>query len=130
MSATQPMHDGFLRLPLDAILSTRLIHIVSALDDEDRADPPACGRPTSITGYTEWASVSQPYVSLGWDWRIEARGGEVSCVRVGLPRSNVMLVDAAARDYGWDKNLQILATVVDAMAWTEPTCRAVSERYG
>jgi len=124
-----PVFDGFLRLPLETILSTPLIHVVSALDDDDHVDPPECGHQTSITGYTEWASVSDPRVSLGWDWRLDAEHGHVTCVRVGLPRSNVMLIDAAERDYGWDKNLAILATVVDAIPWVEPTCRAVNERY-
>lgn len=125
----QPASDGFLRLPLDTILSTPLIHVVSGLDDNEAFHQETCGRPTLISGYTEWVSVSAPTVSLGWDWRIEAKSGEVRCVRVGLPRSNVMLVDEARHDYGWTRNLEILATIVDAIPWTEETRRAVGERY-
>ena len=121
--------DGFLRLPLDNVLSSRIIHIASGLDNERNIDTKSCGRVTSISGYTEWVSASKPAISLGWDWCLEERYGEVRCVRIGLPRSNVMLIDSKSRDYGWTRNLEILATVVDSISWAEHTRRVIAERY-
>jgi len=48
---------------------------------------------------------------------------------MGLPRSNVMLVDAAGYDAGWERNLELLATVVDALPWRELIPEAVEARY-
>lgn len=120
------LRDGFLRIALNDLLSVNLIHLISGLDD-DPLGTRNCGSVTSIMGYTEWVGV-QPGVpiSLGWDWRLEQDVcGGVTCVRIGLPRSNIMLVDAANRDYGWDRTLEILATVVDAMPWADQTQKAL-----
>ncbi|MFT4101586.1 MAG: DUF4902 domain-containing protein [Burkholderiaceae bacterium] len=119
--------DGFLRIVLDELLSVRLTHLVSGLDDHEPPGRHRCGTRTSIMGYTEWAGQGDgALISLGWDWRLELqRGGGVGCVRVGLPRSNVMLVDSVNRDYGWDRNLEALAGVVDAIPWSGATRRAI-----
>lgn len=118
--------DGFLRLRLGTMLSVRMVHLVSGLDDEPDGNA-VCGTATSITGYTEWISeIGAAKISLGWDWCLERqRCGDIACVRVGLPRSNVMLVDGNNRDYGWDRNLEVLASVVDALSWSEKTCEAI-----
>ncbi len=108
--------DGFLRLSLDQMLSMRLQHLMSGLDDDITA---RCGTATAIPGYMEWIGIAEPQISLGWDWRLETINGVLRYVRVGLPRSNVMLVDDRLLDYGWNRNFQTLATVVDALQWRE-----------
>lgn len=125
----EPRADGFLRLSLDEIFSIRLHHLMSRIDEED-ANLAACGRVTSITGYTEWVSTTQPAVTLGWDWSMEWRQSEVYCVRLGMPRSNVMLVDNRRHDYGWRANLVVLAAIVDAIAWNQFTAEAINVQYG
>ncbi len=117
------LRDGFLRIALSDLLSINLIHLVSGLDDDDPLASHRCGSVTSIMGYTEWVGGKQEEsISLGWDWHMEQDVcGEVTCARVGFPRSNIMLVDSENRDYGWDRNLEILATVVDAIPWTYKT---------
>ncbi|MFL6647058.1 MAG: DUF4902 domain-containing protein [Sulfurifustis sp.] len=121
--------DGFIRLSLDEIFSIRLHHLMSRIDEED-VRPSACGSVTTITGYTEWVSTTPPTVTLGWDWSIEWRRSEMSCVRVGMPRSNVMLIDNRHHDYGWRANLVVLAAIVDAIAWDQFTARAIAAQYG
>lgn len=122
--------DGFFRIALDDLLSVNLTHLVSGLDEDDPAETHHCGTATSIMGYTEWIGEAPgAAISLGWDWRLEQHQlGGVTCVRVGLPRSNVMLVDAKNRDYGWNRNLEALATVVDAMPWSNQTKWAIQLR--
>lgn len=121
------LHDGFLRIALSDLLSVHLTHLISGLDDDDPREPQRCGTMTSIMGYTEWVGGEPTAViSLGWDWRLDQDVcGDVTCVRVGLPRSNIMLVDASNRDYGWSRNLEILATVVDAIPWADQTQKAL-----
>lgn len=124
------IRDGFLRISLGQLLSANLAHLISGLDGCEPIKLNHCGTRTSITGYTEWiGELRNALISLGWDWRLEKHEyGGVTCMRVGLPRSNVMLVDAASRDFGWDRNLEVLATVVDAMPWADQTQQAIQHR--
>jgi hypothetical protein len=125
MRAMSTLHDGFVRLTLDDVLSVPFRHLVSGLDS---AHATSCGTSTTISGYTEWVSATHPTITVGWDWVIAAEGGG-AWRRVGLPRSNLMLVDPARRDYAWDRNLAVLATVVDAIPWQDEARCAISQRY-
>lgn len=117
--------DGFLRLSLDAILGVPLEHFLSGTDRDPRGHA-HCGMPTIICGYSEWVSHTTPRLSLGWDWHLSCAQGLLGLVRVGLPRSNVMLIDRHGVDYGWQHNLEILGTVVDALPWRDDTEHALS----
>lgn len=117
--------DGFVRLSLDAILGVPLEHYLSGTD-RDPLGRACCGMPTTICGYSEWVSRTTPLLSLGWDWHLSGVQGLIGLVRVGLPRSNVMLVDRHGIDYGWQHNLETLGTVVDALPWRDDTERALS----
>lgn len=114
-------------MPLKAINSAPMRHMLSGIDDD--AENGNCGSATVICGYTEWISASEPTVTLGWDWALEYEAGKTQWKRIGLPRTNVMLVDEAFRDYGWDASLTLLADVVDRLGWCDQTERAVSARY-
>lgn len=121
------LHDGLLRVALSDLLSANLTHLVSGLNVAPGVQQ--CGTVSAITGYTEWVGeMPGASISLGWDWCLEpAVCGDVTCVRMGLPYSNVMLVDTANRDYGWNRNLEILASVVDAMPWADQTQRSLQQ---
>ncbi len=119
---------GVLRLTLGQLLSVRLQHLLSRADLAPGASLRDCGAPTEITGFTEWVSLAEPAVSLGWDWLLVGEGGAPRCVRVGPPRSNVALVDDDLRDLNWARNLRALSTVVDALGWSEATCEAIGWR--
>ena len=125
-AGTVMLSDGFLRLTLDALLSLRMVHLLSGVDGGEWSSLRRCGTVTVLTGYTEWASA-MPHlpVSLGWDWCLERFGREFTYTRVGMPKSNVMLVGSGERDYGWKRNLEALANVVDALPWVEHTRRSV-----
>jgi hypothetical protein len=120
-------------MSLDELLSLPIAHLVSGVDAERAgsglAALQACGRETLICGYTEWVSASWPAVSLGWDWHLQLDGPlapqPLRWARLGQPRTNVMLVYTAGGDAGWSKNLEMLATVVDALPWQDPLVRAV-----
>ena len=61
----------------------------------------------------------------GWDWSLKIDGLEFECVQVGLPHTNIMLIDQWHRDYGWTDSLNTLATIVDAIPWSGETCCTV-----
>jgi hypothetical protein len=119
--------DGFVRLTLDDVLSVPFKHLLSGLDED--AAPLPCGTSTTISGYTEWISDTQPKITVGWDWIVAPDGSGSYWRRIGLPRSNLLLVDTARNDYAWDRNLVVLATVVDAIPWQEQARTALVERY-
>lgn len=121
--------DGLIRLTVDQLLSTRLEHLVSGVDMDASASRAVCGTRTSLSGYTEWVSTRDPTISIGWDWRVQILGIGMRWIRVGLPRSNLMLMQDSGRDTTWNGNLEILGTVVDALAWREVLPQVVAARY-
>ncbi len=121
--------DGLIRLSIDQLLSTPLEHLVSGVDPDSHVLPAACGTRASLSGYTEWVSTRDPTISIGWDWRLQTLAAGVRWVRVGLPRSNLMLTQDTGADTSWHGNLEILGTVVDALAWREILPQVVAARY-
>ena len=120
--------DSYIRLTLEQLQAVRLEHLISDID-ADR--PPAGGAATAtaISGYTEWASAEVPRVSLGWDWELAPYEGGLRPRRLGLPRSNVMLVDAAGADLGPAASDAALARLVDQMDWQRAAWDDVSARH-
>ena len=121
--------DGLVHLSIDELLSIPLSHLISGLDGDQGDCNAICGHGTSISGYTEWVSTSTPSITIGWDWCIRSTVWAHYWARVGTPRSNVMLVYGAGEDAGWDKNLEILSTIVDSLPWREQVPQAVASRY-
>lgn len=119
--------DGMIRLTVDQLLSTPLEHLVSGVDMESPV--PACGTVTSLSGYTEWISTKTPLISIGWDWCLQVSLTGVRWTRVGLPRSNLLLTRDSGDDTTWHSNLEILGTIVDALAWREVLPAVVASRY-
>ncbi len=122
--------DGLIRLTMEQLLSTPLTHLVSGLDADPQAKLDACGKPTSISGYTEWVSANEPCISIGWDWCSQPTPNGHRWARVGLPRSNLMLTRDCGNDASWHGNLEILGSVVDAMSWPQAMTEALALRYG
>jgi len=123
------LDEGCVSLRLDSLLSTPLVHLVSGLDEEERVDLKRDGKQTTISGYTEWVSASEPTISLGWDWHLNPLRGAPWCVRSSLPRSNIRLLDESMREVEWRRSQLALAGVVDAMSWQESTQAAIASRY-
>lgn len=125
------MHpDGLLRLSSPALQALKLTHLVSGIHDEPSLPAlQTCGRPTTITGYTEWIDAAGSPATLGWDWEIRCMPDQVRWHRLSLPFTNVLLVNEDQRDFSWQRNLQRLAEWVDTLAWIEPLRTALILRY-
>jgi hypothetical protein len=117
--------DGFLRMTLEDALCLPFSHLISGVDEFTGDGPTPCGSRTTLSGYTEWITGTNPPVSIGWDWAVDAE----RWIRVSPPRSNVLLVDLEAVPYDWEKNQAVLGTVVDAIPWQEQALSAVALRY-
>lgn len=107
--------DGFLRIELGSVLTSKFTHLFSDLCPEPAQH--SAGGWCLASGFSEWCSHDSKAISLGWDWVVIADRLELALIRVGLPKSNVMLIDGKGRDYGWLESLEILTTVIDALPW-------------
>ncbi len=123
------LDEGCVSLRLDTLLSIPLVHLVSGLDEEERVDIKRDGKQTTISGYTEWVSASEPAISLGWDWHLDPLRGAPWFVRSSPPRSNIRLLDERLREVEWRRSQVALAGVVDALSWQEGTQAAIASRY-
>lgn len=106
-----------IRLTLEELLSNPIEHYLSGLDKSSQHPRLACGRPTTISGYTEWLCWAAQPMSLGWDWQLGVVDQRVRWQRTELPRTNVQIINSAGVDLPWVQNLHCLATVVDSLAW-------------
>lgn len=126
-----PLNDGLLRLGRQDLARMQLTHLISGLDeDAEPPDAPAvCGGGTSMCGYTEWVSAQEPRLTLGWDWHLDDNAPTPRVVRLGLPRTNVLVVDGADAPLPWNESLHVLATFIDTFDWNTPAFQAVCQRY-
>ncbi|MGJ7495912.1 DUF4902 domain-containing protein [Variovorax sp. RT4R15] len=126
---TTLLSDGLLRLQRQDLRNFTLTHLVSGLDDEVcNESEQRCGASTSLSGYTEWICTQEPRLSLGWDWQLET-SMTARVVRLGLPRTNILLLDGERDPLPWNESLHVLATFIDTFDWNTPAFRAVCQRY-
>ena len=121
--------DGFLRMTLEDVLALPFTHLISGLDEPCDDRLATCGSRTTSSGYTEWVASTDPPVTVGWDWVVDAGDQRMRWTRVGPPRSNLLLVDRTEHPYDWAKNEAVLGTVVDAIPWQDQARSAVAHRY-
>ena len=123
-------NDGLLRLRLQDLRNVELVHLISGIDDH-LADPcvSRCGASTTLSGYTEWISPQEARLTLGWDWQLDVSTAATRIVRLGLPRTNVLIVRSVQDPLPWEQSLGVLASFIDAFDWNAPAFNAVCERY-
>lgn len=124
-----PSSDGLLRLSRAALEQVRLTHLWSGLDDEAEAEAPRCGAASTLSGYTEWVSAQSSSLTLGWDWQLLPSPGQPRVVRLGLPRTNIQVLDECEQPLPWEDNLEVLAAYIDRIEWAEPAFGAVCARH-
>jgi len=104
--------DGLVRMVFNDLLNISLSHLIS-INEETRITEPY----TNIFGYTEWVSVTKPVISVGWDWKLSHDDRIIKIVRIGQPRSNIMLMDSTHSDLGQDNTEMLINQKIDAIAW-------------
>ena len=126
-----PSEDGYLRLTLRQLRAVPLIHLISGLDIEpaEEQSESVGAMLAAIAGYTEWISLTRPAISVGWDWFLDVAGRKVRYLRIGEPRSNIMLLDPHKRDLGPMQTAVALALLVDELVWQVTVSEYVRTRY-
>ena len=121
--------DGYVRLTQEQFQAIPLVHLLSGLDPDEPLPLHEGANRTDISGYTEWVSEVAPIITLGWDWRMEGASGHACYLRIGLPRSNVMLLDNLWRDLGPAITAKLLEVAIDKAAWSAAVQRYIMDRY-
>ncbi len=125
------LDDGYLRRSIHEIQHLPLQHLLSVLDEAQNPDHSQGATATSISGYTEWLAWSGPsIITLGWDWLLNLTSGRPILIRVGDPRSNLMVVDTRQRiDMGHARTHQLLSQYIDEYPWQDTAMREITRRY-
>jgi len=118
--------DGYIRLRPLLFQATELQHLMSGLDD---GVLPRMDSGAAIVGYTEWVSLTNPAITVGWDWQLSAMDGAPGCVRIADPFSNVMFIDEDSRDLGPVRTARLLGEAIDARPWSSTVLAAIAARY-
>lgn len=121
--------DGYVRLTFTSLQHTPLVHLLSGLDEDHPELPQSGAYACIISGYTEWVSSTFPIITIGWDWQLDVSLGQPHYVRVGSPRSNLMLQDSRRHDLGPNNTSRLLEVMIDAINWQEETDDTINARY-
>ncbi|KIE84696.1 hypothetical protein SD67_15340 [Acinetobacter pittii] len=70
-------------------------------------------------GFTEWVTSLTPALSTGWDWEFIEYNGITSIKRIGLPRSNIMIVDVSGTDIGFEVTETLIEKKIDTLFWEQ-----------
>jgi hypothetical protein len=107
--------NGLVFVEIAELVHVPFKHLVTALDEDHTGRRSNCGCVLTITGSTEWLSETDPAITLGWDWVIDARAGGAKAWRVGLPRTNVSLIDHDGSVMPWELNLETLGRMAEML---------------
>jgi len=104
--------DGFIRMNEDQLMTYPLQHVVSIIESTQIEESQIVYR-----GFTEWATLKTPALSTGWDWEFIEQNGFATLKRIGLPRSNIMIVDVSGTDIGFDVTETLIKRKIDTLFW-------------
>jgi hypothetical protein len=120
--------DGYVRLTRTRLRQLSLVHLLSGLDLEGE---PCCRGSgacvTNITGFTEWVTQTEPALSIGWYWQLDAL--QRTYQRVAYPYSNIMMIDGHRRDFGHQTTAILLGGEIDSLPWQTVVERHIREGY-
>ncbi|MND23119.1 hypothetical protein D3C80_135140 [compost metagenome] len=106
--------DGFIRMNENQLMNYPLQHLLSTVESTQIEDSQIL-----YYGFTEWATSLTPALSTGWDWEFVEQNGIASLKRIGLPRSNIMIVDVSGTDIGCDITETLIEKKIDTLFWEQ-----------
>lgn len=106
--------DGFIRLNENQLMNYPLQHLISIVESTQIEDSQIL-----YYGFTEWATSLTPALCTGWDWEFIEYNGITSIKRIGLPRSNIMLVDVSGTDIGFEVTETLIEKKIDTLFWEQ-----------
>lgn len=112
--------DGRVWLPVSALPTTTLRHLISGVDPTitavDIAEKPV------TTGFTEWVGTwNNKTITVGWDWGIVS--GDLVLINPKEIRSNVVLVSDERRALPAEQSRSKMLQWIDSLPWREGAIR-------
>lgn len=121
--------DGLLRYSLNDFLKVPLTHLMSDLHHEAQPDKEVDDTVTLITGFTEWGTEIFPCISIGWDWQLTYFKQTPKYSIIGLPFSNIQIIDGNHNDIEFHNNIKLLNIIVDMLAWENIVHSSIFKKY-
>ncbi|MDR2250132.1 DUF4902 domain-containing protein [Acinetobacter sp.] len=106
--------DGFIRMNENQLMNYPFQHVVSIIESTQIEESQIL-----YYGFTEWATLKTPALSTGWDWEFVEQNGFSTLKRIGLPRSNIMIVDVSGTDIGFDVTETLIERKIDTLFWEQ-----------
>lgn len=106
--------DGFIRMNENQLMNYPLQHLISIVESTQIEDSQIL-----YYGFTEWVTSLTPALSTGWDWEFIEYNGITSIKRIGLPRSNIMIVDVSGTDIGFEVTETLIEKKIDTLFWEQ-----------
>ncbi|NUF36831.1 DUF4902 domain-containing protein [Acinetobacter lactucae] len=106
--------DGFIRMNENQLMNYSLQHVLSIVESTQIEDSQI-----AYCGFTEWATLKTPALSTGWDWEFIEENGFASLKRIGIPRSNIMIVDVSGTDIGFEVTESLIEKKIDTLFWEQ-----------
>ncbi|NUG22262.1 DUF4902 domain-containing protein [Acinetobacter lactucae] len=106
--------DGFIRMNENQLMNYSLQHVLSIVESTQIEDSQIV-----YCGFTEWATLKTPALSTGWDWEFIEENGFASLKRIGIPRSNIMIVDISGTDIGFEVTESLIEKKIDTLFWEQ-----------
>ncbi len=119
--------NGLVLIDATGLMQITFKHLVTSLDDDQSDSQFDCGRVANLTGYTEWLSENHPYLTIGWDWVIDARDQFRVPRRLGTPRTNVNLVGEDDQALPWNESLEQLGKLMETLLPWQQTVYILGE---
>lgn len=117
MRHEQHSADFYVRIPIPALESVQLRHLMSE-KDSTIAVPPGFPTGSVITGITEWVgSWRDETVSVGWDWGVV--GGVVVVLSQDEIRTNIQLITQDECRVPPEKAQLYLFHWIETLPWRE-----------
>lgn len=76
------------------------------------------GQASTLGGYSDWVTDTDPPLLISWDWEMRATGELV--FNPHSIRTNLMLVDAQGRDLGHSRTQALARECLSRLAWDRP----------
>ncbi|WP_158598066.1 DUF4902 domain-containing protein [Noviherbaspirillum saxi] len=118
--------DGYIRLRLASLNALSFVHLFSECDTGFLRELQAQTIPAIAAGFSEWKTMTDPVISIGWGWFIH---GDSECMLLAPDgvRSNVMLIDAHGYDLGSQRTSTLFGTWLSSFEWQSVVTVALNE---
>jgi hypothetical protein len=118
--------DGYIRLRLASLNTLTFVHLFSESDAGFLHELQSQTVPAIAAGFSEWKTMTDPVISIGWGWFIHEDSERMLLAPDGV-RSNVMLIDARGYDLGSQRTSTLFGTWLSSFEWQSEVTMALTE---